>query len=76
MTKDEAIKEYFKELEKALEQLPEEVKRIPRAELMARNLKMMNAQLDYILSGEWRKDHGADSERHDREENEGDTLQQ
>ena len=40
------------------------------------NFQMMNAPLDYILSGEWRKDHGADTERRDREKDEGDTLQQ
>ena len=44
--------------------------------LMKYNLIMMKAQLDYILSGEWRKDHGADTERRDRKEDEGDTLQQ
>lgn len=44
--------------------------------LMLYNLKMMNAHLDWILSGEWRKADGNDSERHDREKDEGNTLQQ
>lgn len=43
--------------------------------LMKYNLKMMNAHLDWILSGEWRKTNGNDSERPHREENERDTLQ-
>ena len=39
--------------------------------LMLYNLKMMNAQLDWILSGEWRKADGSDNERTDREKDEG-----
>lgn len=38
--------------------------------------KYMNEHLDWILSGEWRKTNGNDSERLHREKDEGDTLQQ
>lgn len=43
--------------------------------MMLYNLKMMNAHLDWILSGEWRKANGNDSERLYREKDERDTLQ-
>jgi len=54
------MNKFFEELKKATDDFPDEYKRIlmsPPREQMRFGIMLANAQLDYILSGEWKDAH-------------------